>query len=63
MLALGSDGSIHLAGVSFIYNREAWFLAPLMFLGGMALLLMTLHGARAVGRVHALIAKHLLVQA
>ena len=63
MLALGSDGSIHLAGVSFVYNREGWFLAPLMFLGGMALLLMTLHGARAVGRVHALIAKHLLVQA
>jgi uncharacterized membrane protein len=48
------------------FNDTAWYLPlwtlPLTVLAGLALLMLTLHGARGVGRLHGLLAKHLLVK-
>ncbi|MCM2338651.1 MAG: hypothetical protein NDI59_08120, partial [Lysobacter sp.] len=42
-------------------SAEAWML-PLMLLGGVLLLFITLHVARGIGRLHGMLAKHLLVK-
>ncbi|GAB3743731.1 sensor domain-containing protein [Lysobacter olei] len=42
-------------------SAEAWML-PLMLLGGVLLLFITLHVARGIGRLHGMLAKHLLVR-
>lgn len=39
-----------------------WYQMPFVFLGGILLLFGTLHLARAIGRMHGQLAKHLLVQ-
>ena len=39
-----------------------WWALPLLFVGGVLLLFGTLHLARGVGRLHGLLAKHLLVK-
>ena len=39
-----------------------WWQLPLLFIGGVLLLFGTLHLARGIGRLHGLLAKHLLVK-
>ena len=51
------------AGLSFADHPAApWIMLPLMVLAGLATLLATLHVARGIGYLHALLAKHLLVK-
>jgi hypothetical protein len=42
-------------------SLEPWAL-PLLLVGGVLLLFLTLHIARGIGKVHGLLAKHLLVK-
>jgi hypothetical protein len=39
-----------------------WWSTPVTVLIGLAMLLLTMHGARAIGAMHGAIAKHLLVR-
>jgi uncharacterized membrane protein len=45
-----------------LLGRHDWLLLPLVAIAGVALLFLTLHLARATGRVHGWLAKHLLVR-
>ncbi|MCD9033907.1 sensor domain-containing protein [Luteimonas sp. Y-2-2-4F] len=56
----GIEFSVWLFGLDMV--RDAPWLLPLVSLAGALLLFVTLHIARAVGRVHGLFAKHLLVK-
>ena len=51
---------INLSGEDIVSN-EPW-LIPIVMLGGLAVLLLTMHVARLIGRMHGLIAKNLLVK-
>ena len=51
---------INLSGEDIVSN-EPW-LIPIVMLGGLAVLLLTMHVARLIGRMHGLIAKSLLVK-
>lgn len=52
---------VGLDGTAWGTSAEAWML-PLMLLGGVLLLFITLHVARGIGRLHGMLAKHLLVK-
>ncbi|KRG67904.1 sensor domain-containing protein [Pseudoxanthomonas dokdonensis] len=56
----GQFSGVWLDGVD-IYAEWAW-VAPLMLLAGVLLLFVTLHVARGLGKLHAQLAKHLLVR-
>jgi len=60
LLLLGVTGMISLDGVQVV-GAEPWTW-PLAMLGGVALLFITLHIARAIGTLHGQLAKHLLVK-
>jgi uncharacterized membrane protein len=49
------------AGNGIVTNVHAWEL-PLLFVGGILLLFVMLHVAKGVGKLHGLLAKHLLVR-
>lgn len=63
LVAFGQEGVIHFGFADFIYNEQGWVLAPVMFVAGGVLLMLTLHGARLIGQLHAQLAKSLLVPA
>ena len=56
-----SHGGLWIDDVQVTSQMEWWQL-PLLFVGGVGLLFGTLHLARAIGRLHGLFAKHLLVK-
>jgi hypothetical protein len=56
-----SDRPVLIWWNDYAMNLPLW-TTPLTMLVGMALLLLTLHGARGIGAMHAVIAKHLLVR-
>ncbi|RYG13970.1 MAG: hypothetical protein EON92_03805 [Burkholderiales bacterium] len=59
-LLLGVGSHLFVDGMDLVYTSQPWeFL--LCVLGGVVLLFVTLHVARAIGRLHGLLAKHLLV--
>jgi uncharacterized membrane protein len=60
LLVLGSVGAINVDGLS-ITPASPW-MWPLCMVAGVVLLFATLHLARAVGRFHGWLAKHLLVR-
>lgn len=55
-------GGIWLDDVQIAPHMGWWWLLPLLFVGGVLLLFATLHLARGIGRLHGLLAKHLLVK-
>lgn len=57
----GIELSVWLFGLDL--PHDAPWLLPIVFLAGALLLFVTLHLARGVGRLHGLLAKHLLVKA
>ena len=62
---MGGGWIVHVNGVSSLSNGTGVPLAvvwPLVVLAGIALLLITLHGARLIGMAHARLAKALLVE-
>ena len=62
LVSLFSDNVvvINLSGEDIV-SSEPW-LIPIVMLGGFAVLLLTMHVARLIGRMHGLIAKSLLVK-
>ncbi|PJJ97201.1 hypothetical protein CO641_09295 [Lysobacteraceae bacterium NML91-0213] len=56
----GADYAVWFWGVDLV--EDAAWLLPLVSLAGALLLFVTLHLARAIGRMHGLLAKHLLVK-
>ena len=59
-LFFGLGSHLFVDGVGLVYTSEPWTF-PLVVLGGVLLLFVTLHLARAIGKLHGLLAKHLLV--
>ena len=59
-LFFGLGSHLFVDGVDLVYTSEPWTF-PLVVLGGVLLLFVTLHLARAIGKLHGLLAKHLLV--
>ena len=55
-------GGIWLDDVQIAPHTAWWWRLPLLFVGGVLLLFATLHLARGIGRLHGLLAKHLLVK-
>ncbi len=55
-------GGIWLDDVQIAPHMGWWWRLPLLFVGGVLLLFATLHLARGIGRLHGLLAKHLLVK-
>lgn len=55
-----SDGAIWIDGIN-VSASQPWAL-PLLFMAGALLLFVTLHIARGIGKLHGLLAKHLLVR-
>ena len=60
-LLFGFGSHLFVDGVDLVYTSEPWTF-PLVVLGGVLLLFVTLHLARAIGKLHGLLAKHLLVR-
>jgi amino acid transporter len=73
--ALSLSLSIALAPIAMLFDGNAhwvtwngdafelpWWSTPVTMLIGLAMLLLTMHGARAIGAMHGAIAKHLLVR-
>jgi uncharacterized membrane protein len=73
--ALSLSLSIALAPIAMLFDGNAhwvtwngdafelpWWSTPVTMLIGLAMLLLTMHGARAIGTMHGAIAKHLLVR-
>ncbi len=60
-LLLGLGSHLFVDGMDLVYTSEPWTF-PLIVLGGVLLLFVTLHLARAIGKLHGLLAKHLLVR-
>ena len=60
-LFFGLGSHLFVDGVDLVYTSEPWTF-PLVVLGGVLLLFVTLHLARAIGKLHGLLAKHLLVR-
>ncbi|MEP6907888.1 MAG: sensor domain-containing protein, partial [Pseudoxanthomonas sp.] len=59
-LLFGLGSHLFADGTQLVYSGQPWEF-PLVVLGGIALLFVTLHLARALGKLHGLLAKHLLV--
>ena len=60
-LFFGMGSHLFVDGMDLVYTSEPWTF-PLVVLGGVLLLFVTLHLARAIGKLHGLLAKHLLVR-
>jgi uncharacterized membrane protein len=60
---LGFGGHLFIGGVDVLTQSGWWWTWPLVMLAGVLLLFVTLHVARGLGRLHAQLAKRLLVQA
>jgi len=58
---IGGWQILHYDGDALATSMPAWGL-PLLLLAGIVLLFATMHVARGIGRIHGLIAKHLLVK-
>ncbi len=57
-----NDYHVWIGDVMLSDSASAFWLWPIVVLAGVALLVLTLHLVRAIGRVHGRIAKHLLVK-
>lgn len=60
-LLLGLGGHLFVEGLDVLSNAQPWTW-PVAVIGGVLLLFATLHLARGIGRLHGLLAKHLLVR-
>lgn len=60
-LLFGAGGLLFIDGVQLSADLQPWTW-PFAVVGGVVLLFVTLHVARLVGRMHGLLAKHLLVK-
>lgn len=60
---MGFGGHLFIGGVDVLTQSGWWWTWPLVILAGVLLLFVTLHVARGLGRLHAQLAKRLLVQA
>jgi uncharacterized membrane protein len=60
-LALGFNGNLFVDGYQ-VLDQYAWWESIAAVVGGVLLLFATLHLARGIGRLHGLLAKHLLVK-
>ncbi len=60
---MGFGGHLFIGGVDVLTESGWWWTWPLVILAGVLLLFVTLHVARGLGRLHAQLAKRLLVQA
>ena len=61
-IALLFDGRLDLVWWNGVPIDLPWWTTPITVLVGLAMLLLTMHGARAIGAMHGAIAKHLLVR-
>ena len=61
-IAMLYDGSMQMVWWDGVRFDLPWWTTPITVLVGLAMLLLTMHGARAIGARHGAVAKHLLVR-
>jgi hypothetical protein len=61
-IVMAFDGHVDLVWWNGTVFDLPWWSTPATVLAGLAMLLLTMHGARAIGAMHGAIAKHLLVR-